>query len=122
MRKILLCSSLAIMAIACKKDQAVTDDLRGVWVETSQLIDTIDFENTITFSEPVFDLRSQQRTFNSLYYYRIAGDSIRLRSLFSSFSGFYSYTYRRESATIFSIRNFYNRPSLPNTLRFRRVR
>jgi hypothetical protein len=123
MRKLLLCLSLAFCAFSCKKDETTPEDLSGVWVETSQEIDTMDFEGPILFNNhPTFDLRSQVRTFNSLYNYRIDRDSIRLRSVASSFSGYYAYSYRRENATTFSVRNFFGRPTLPPTIRFRRIR
>jgi len=120
MRKLLLFLIPLFAISACKKETA-SENLVGLWIETTMRLDTIDFDNGRLYSStPSFDFRSQP--YRSLYNYSLQTDSIRLRSIFSSYSGFYSYFYRREESRRFTIDNFYNRPGLPARIRFERIR
>jgi len=121
MRKFLLFIFPLFVITACKKE-TTSDNLQGLWIETTLRLDTIDFENLAfsTSDPPTFDFRSQP--YRSLYNYSLRTDSILLRSFFSSYSGFYSYYFRREDARRFMIANFYNRPGLPARIRFERLR
>jgi hypothetical protein len=110
-----------VIIIACKKNQTSTGELRGVWVESTQRLDTIYFDGALFGSNLTFELRSEVQTYNSIYDYRVKPDSMLLRSFFSSYNGFYSYYYRRENRSSFTIRNFYH-PSLSSTLRFERIK
>jgi hypothetical protein len=120
MRSLLVFIFSLIIISACTKSH-IGDELRGVWVESSQRLDTIYFERPLLPGDLTFDLRCQVQTYNSLYDYRLKPDSMLLRSFFSSYDGFYSYYFRRDNPTSFTIRNFYN-PSLSSMIRFERIR
>jgi hypothetical protein len=124
MRKLLFFLFLFFNIIACKKSGTSSDTLQGVWIEKTQRLDTINFDNLAfsTSNPPTFDLRSQPAGYSSLYNYSFKTDSILLRSFFSSYSGFYVYYFKQTNSSLFSISNFYHKPSLPATLQFERIR
>jgi len=124
MRRSLLCLSLILFFAACKKSGTSPNALQGIWIEKTQRMDTINFDNLVfsTSTPPVFDLRSQPNGYNSLYSYSFKTDSILLRSFNSSYSGFYAYYFKQNNSAMFSISNFYHKPSLPALLQFERIR
>lgn len=124
MERSLLCLSLILFFAACKKSGTSSSTLQGIWIEKTQRLDTIDFDNLVfsTSTSPVFYLRSQPNGYNSLYNYSFKTDSILLRSFYSSYSGFYAYYFEQNNSSLFTISNFYHKPSLPAILQFERIR
>jgi hypothetical protein len=137
MKLLLLLCLTVLLAAACKKDKVpftyVFAHNDSMYVEKSQRLDTIDFNFPHEFTPgqgPMFYFRSKPYmdltqnpdypvNHSSIYDYRINGDTLLLRSMLSSYSGFYKYDFRWGSDhRSFTVKRFYNRKSLPDVIEF----
>ncbi|MES2776976.1 MAG: hypothetical protein V4722_22555 [Bacteroidota bacterium] len=133
----LLFAPIAIISFfSCKKDDIPkTDDFAGIWVEKTQQLDTLDFDEwrTMVQSEPIAMLRCQpfidsvtNPTFvisREFYWYKAEGTNLLLRNGLSSTMTYTTYpiVFSADRRT-FSIDRFYKRRSLANRIEFVRIR
>lgn len=124
MRKLLVFFLFPILVASCKKE--AESSLRGVWIEKSLRLDTLEFDNA-NFklrSSAYWDL-SQNPNFpinhSAIYRYQLDNDSIRLNSFYSSYSGLFAYKFKLNSSTDLIIGKFYSRTSLPAILEFEKI-
>jgi hypothetical protein len=124
--------------ISCKKDDKETSKrLSGIWVETSLRVDTLDFnymdlidkssDNLLVVfkSRPYTDVSINPDypvNHSSWFDYYFKQNKIFMRSMLSSSSFFEEYDFLMEpNQQMFSIKRFYGRKSLPETIRFERL-
>jgi hypothetical protein len=124
--------------ISCKKDDKKTSKrLSGIWVETSLRVDTLDFnymdlidkssDNSLVVfkSRPYTDVSINPDypvNHSSWFDYYFKQNKIFMRSMLSSSSFFGEYDFLMEpNQQMFSIKRFYGRKSLPETIRFERL-
>lgn len=124
--------------ISCKKDYNKTSKrLSGVWVEASLRVDTLDFNYMDLIDRggdnPSVAFKSRPSTdvsinpdypvnHSSWYDYYFKDNKIFMRSTYSSSSFFGEYDFLMETnQQEFSIKRFYGRKSLPETIRFERL-
>ncbi len=120
---------------ACKKSK--TEQLIfGVWVENSLRLDTLDFDiqNRIDATEPTVNFLSKpynDTVLNpnfpvvhaSMYNYSLTGDTLQLRSYFSSSTWFQHYHIAFSAdRKMLSVAKFYNRRALPQIIEFEKIR
>lgn len=129
--KNLLCIIFIFLFWSCTKDTSV-DYPQGVYVEETLRLDTIDFtiNNQIDASELSFVFKSKTfqdpvnpviTIYNSgLYNFQIQNnETIQLRNMISSSSAFNNYYFSWvKNNTYFEIGKFYNRPNLPDRVKF----
>jgi hypothetical protein len=130
MRKLIV-FLLPVFILSCKKDTPA--GIRGVWVEKTLRVDTMTFDNSSLSADPsTFYLRSRPYwdlalnpdypiNHSAIYRYKIDGDTMRLNSFYSSYSGLYPYSFKTYNSTSFTIGKFYNRSGLPALLEFERI-
>jgi hypothetical protein len=150
MRWMFFISFVALTAMACKKDKsdqpfsafAENGPFAGVWVETSQNKDTLNFNIPMQWLEQlpwqppsnagVFFMGSEtykdyDGSINSpggvfAYYRNAAGDSLNIYNYFVS-SKYEQFSFSLDqSLGLFKIAKFYKRPGLPDNIMFRRIR
>lgn len=107
----------AVLAISCKKEKS-EPSLRGVWIEKTLRLDTLDIGNPLASDPQSIYLRSQQSF--TCYFYRTKPDSILIQQ-FGSFGAFSSYYFNFDNSNQFTISNFFQRPALPAILQFERL-
>jgi hypothetical protein len=128
MRKCLI-FLLPVVIASCKKDSS-GGPMQGVWVEKNFRLDTVEFNNSFTGSS--FKLRSaaywdlsQNPAYpinhSSIYRYEIYPDTIKLNSLYSSYSGLFAYKFKLNTSSSFIIGKFYSRTALPAILEFEKI-
>lgn len=123
------------LIFGCKKSKK-NQLIFGVYVEKTLRIDTLDFDiqNRIDSDEPTVDFLSkpyndtvQNPIFPvnhaSMYHYNLIGDSLQLRSFFSSSTWFqhYKISFSADKQQ-FTVGKFYNRRALPANIEFVRIR
>jgi hypothetical protein len=131
--KVLFLISLVIAFASCKKNNVPTSFPKGIYVEESLQLDTMDFTVNSTWqdaSNPVFDFKQETSLalpifptpgfMNGLYQFQIKNNTtIDLRSMLSSNSNFQNYYFNWQPNTIFfEIDKFYIRANLPNRVKF----
>lgn len=135
MRPLLLIITLTLV-IACKKE-GKTPALEGLWIEKSQRLDTLDFDNPPEFSmdnnpSVLFKARPYMdpavstvypQIYSSIYSYYFEQGAIRMRSFLSSsyIYGKYDFSFKPDHKS-FTIKKFYGRESLPDMLEFERLK
>jgi hypothetical protein len=140
MRPLLLLCFLALCC-ACKKDAVPFTSvfgLKGMWVEKSLRLDTVDLKNipsgtdfngrpylrlgSAAYNDPTASLFYRQHHSNFFSYY-LEEDAINLLSGFSSSLIYTKFEFAwgpdRKS---FTIKRFYNRKELPDTIVFERIK
>jgi hypothetical protein len=124
MRRLLLCLFALIVIAACKKGDTSSNAFQGIWIEKTQRLDTIHFDNlAFSGSNPAtLDFRSRPSTYSSFYNYDVKTDSILLRNFVSSSLMFNAYNFKQNGSSLLTIGNFYHKPSLPAILQFERMR
>jgi hypothetical protein len=139
MRYVFLFLVAGLCLIACKKDNDIDTSKRlsGVWVETTLRFDTMDFSYmdlidrtgdgllVVFRSKPYTDVTINPDypvNHSSWYDYYFKDDKIFMRSTLSSSSLFGDYDFMMQSdQKAFTIKRFYGRKALPETIRFERL-
>lgn len=145
--KSLLLFTLLALAIACKKDGkeanffADSKSSRGIWVEKSLRLDTLDFDSgpkleaiyanssSVVFKSKAYidtavnpDYLINHSAIYSYYFADTSVNTIYMRSMLSSSSFYTKYSFvvsaDRKS---FTIQRFYGRNTLPGLIEFERV-
>ena len=100
---------LLMMFSGCVKEESLTPELQGAWVESSLREDTIIFNSPdFDFGENWFDLRREGMISSGPYEYRIHGDSISVHWMLSSCTCWEIYYFRLDNRKDeFRIGNFY---------------
>jgi hypothetical protein len=124
--------SIMVLICSCSKDSEPVFSFQGVWVEKTLRLDTFDFEKgkimtssgpnttfyfcTKPFTDP--SLNPNYPITNSGFYgYYVNGDSIFLRSHFSSSLTYKSYLFQLNSSNqSFQIGKFYTRTGLTSSM------
>jgi hypothetical protein len=116
MRKIVV-FLFAVLIISCRKESG-EGSFRGIWVEKTLRLDTLEFNPAVSSSLQSVYLSSPQTHIG--YSYQIKTDSILLKS-FASPGGFNSYYFNFNNSKKFTINNFFQRPALPATIQFEKI-
>ncbi|WKN30340.1 hypothetical protein PZB74_15350 [Porifericola rhodea] len=98
---------------ACKEDDAKPANLEGVWLQEESSTDTLSFWQDDAFFElsRENELRNGQylpATGSGIYEYQLHPDSIAIRSMLSSFSGYQKFYYSLRGNEL-TIENFYDK-------------
>jgi len=109
---------LIVLIVSCRKN-ASEFLFKGIWVEKTLQLDTIEFNPSYSSSTQSIYLSSQQTHLG--YNYQVKTDSILLKS-FGSAGGFSPYYFFVNSSHQFTISNFYQRSSLPPTIQFEKIK
>ena len=138
MKPLLLLCLVASLTFSCKKDKAASPDFKGIWVETSLRLDTIDVINVPSGEDwngnHYFTLRSgayaapalsnfylQPHSLPFAYYF--GNDSIRIHNAFSATLNYPSYNFKwGTDYKTFTVGRFYLRNVLPASLVFERIK
>ena len=118
--KQLVVSILLSLVISCKKD-ADEDSFKGVWVEKTMRLDTVEFNSILSSTHQSLYLRSQSPVISMGYNYQVKTDSLLLKS-FPSPGPFVSYYFNFNSSKEFTISNFFMRPGLSSVVRFEKMK
>jgi hypothetical protein len=139
MRNVFLFLVVGLCMIACKKDRGIdtSERLSGVWVEASLRFDTLDFSYmdlvdrtsdrllVVFRSKPYSDATINPDfpvNHSAWYDYYLDGYKIFMRSSYSSSSFFGDYDFLLQpDQKAFTIKRFYGRNALPETIRFERL-
>lgn len=122
-RFFILVLSLTMLA-ACKKEK--DNSLTGnKWVESKDRADTIEFKNDWLYlnrGKEMINGYLRLKIYAGPYFYQEKKDSIELRHLSSSYSGYKSYAYKIESNKLY-ISDFYQKTGGQNqTLVFEKLK
>jgi hypothetical protein len=131
---------ILLLICSCTKKSTTPKAFKGVWVETTLRLDTLDFEvnnlvdngsgyaiadfKTNTYIDTVLNPNYPVNHSSGYHYYFAADDNkIYLRSLFSSFNGFYEFAFSLlPNQQRFTINKFYLRRALPAVIEFVRIK
>ena len=117
MKKIFLLALSLTLFVACKKatDSSLKTDK---WIESKDRADTIEFKNDFFYlnrGKEMINGSLRLKIYAGPYLYQEKKDSIGLRALVSSYSGYRSYTYKIESDKLY-IGDFYQKTSGQNQI------
>ena len=107
----------AVLLISCSKDESGIP-FKGIWVEKTQRLDTMEFGSLYMSCLECFYLRSQQ--LNTGYNFKIKTDTILLER-FGSSGGLSAYYFKENNTNQFTISNFFQRPTLPAMVQFEKI-
>jgi hypothetical protein len=124
----MLLIGIAALAMACQKNDVLSEGLEGNWIETSLRQDTIQFEP----GSASFVLRRGKEFLNGflipksgagLYNYYIAGDNLYIRWTASSNSNFQAFSFsKNRNGSSFEVGNFFlDGTPRRSTLRFEKM-
>lgn len=113
---------ILFMLASCEKENPGLPALCGTWVETTQGLDTMVFNDSrYDFSQEWFELRRESPISTGPYYYRIERDSIYLRWMLSSLYRDKAFYYSRMGEEEFLVGKFYESDISHPVLRFRKI-